>query len=328
METSARSVRALRPLGVGEILDRAVTLCVRNFPTLALIYLLFAVPLAIFQYLGTEDQSRVFGALAQVLQKQSSTGHAADPNAWTKAIGGQPIFNGWTGMLLVWLFLVSPLPAAALTLAVGAFYLGGKIDLGAAYRAALGRWPQLIMYNILWIFCAILLYVILVVGLVVLFIGLALVTTALHGVGVAIDVIVGILVGCLTLAFILVMTLAYEVGFFSCVIERVNFATAFASGFQRVFSRAGMTRTLLAGLAFFAIGIGIYIVMLIGQAVLFGLVRSNVLGIAYATIVSVATAAFSTAYIGIFYFDLRVRKEGLDLELAAADARLAAPSPV
>jgi len=50
LETSAASVGALRPLGIGEILDRAVTLCVKHFLLLALVWLAFAVPLAIFAF--------------------------------------------------------------------------------------------------------------------------------------------------------------------------------------------------------------------------------------------------------------------------------------
>jgi hypothetical protein len=37
----------------------------------------------------------------------------------------------------------------------------------------------------------------------------------------------------------------------------------------------------------------------------------------FSTLLSLATAAFVTAFVGIFYFDLRVRGEGFDLQLAA-----------
>jgi hypothetical protein len=44
----------------------------------------------------------------------------------------------------------------------------------------------------------------------------------------------------------------------------------------------------------------------------------------YATIIEVATAAFTTAFITIFYYDLRVREEALDLQIAAQAAQTGA----
>jgi hypothetical protein len=77
---------------------------------------------------------------------------------------------------------------------------------------------------------------------------------------------------------------------------------------------------MLAGLAYVAIGFGIFIVTAIGESVLFGFLHSNLLGTIFATAVEVASAAFTTAFVTIFYFDLRVREEGLDLQIAARAA--------
>jgi hypothetical protein len=326
LETSAGSVGALRPLGVGEILDRAVTLCVKHFLLLALIWLLFAVPLALFQYFGTEDQTKVFGALADVLQKSSSGGKSSDPDALLKALQGKPIFNAWTVLTFVWIFLVAPLPRAALMTATSALYLGRPIDVAAAYRTALLRWPRLIGLAILWFLCGGILAGILFFGLGMMIFVLALVTAALHTIGVVIDIVFGVLTAIAFIAIFLVAIVAYEMGAFACVVENLGFVAAFASGLQRVFSQAGFRRSLLFGLAYIAISIGIFIVALIGQSVLLGLVRSQVLGMAFTVIVGIVTAGFVTGFFAIFYYDLRVRKEGLDLQLAVAATASAAPS--
>jgi hypothetical protein len=65
-------------------------------------------------------------------------------------------------------------------------------------------------------------------------------------------------------------------------------------------------------------------VTLAGQSIFLGLlggIAGEIGGTAYAALVGIATAAFTTAFIAIFYYDLRVREEGFDLQqLAAAEA--------
>jgi hypothetical protein len=318
LETSAASVGALRPLGIGEILDRAVTLCVKHFLLLALVWLAFAVPLAIFQYFGTEDQTKFFGALADALKNSSAGGKTSSADDLIKAMQGKPVFNTWTVLTFVWIFIVAPLPRAALMIATSALYLGRSIDLASAYRRALGRWPNLIGLAILWGLVAGVAVLILIFGGVMMIFVLALVTAALHAVGIVIDIVLGVVVSIAFVVIAMVAAVAYQMAAFACVVENLNFVDAFASGMQRVFSQAGFRRSLLFGLAYVAITIGITVVALIGQSVLLGFVRSNILGIAFTVIIGIVTAGFVTGFFAIFYYDLRVRKEGLDLQLAAA----------
>ena len=56
MDVSPGVPTTLRPLGLGELLDRAVTLCVRNFWPLAAIYVGFAVLVEVLQFLGGPDR--------------------------------------------------------------------------------------------------------------------------------------------------------------------------------------------------------------------------------------------------------------------------------
>jgi hypothetical protein len=113
--------------------------------------------------------------------------------------------------------------------------------------------------------------------------------------------------------------------YFGCVLEGQNLAEAFISGLRRVFVGIGLRRSLLVGAAFFAILIGIEIVAGVGSAVLVGVLRSIIAGTVYTTIIEVATAAFTTAFITIFYYDLRVREEALDLQIAAQAVQTVAP---
>ena len=143
---------------------------------------------------------------------------------------------------------------------------------------------------------------------------------------VVLGVIVGIIAVVAILAAGIVFLFALQISYFSCVVERANAAAAFGRSMKRAFSGIGLRRTLLIGLVYVAIFLGIALVSAGGQAVVIGLLRAPVLGAIFQTVVRLCTAAFTTAFIGIFYLDLRVREEGLDLALAS-DRAEAQPYP-
>jgi len=317
--------RTLRPLGLGEILDRAVTLCVKHFVIFALIWVVFALPLAILQYLGTEDQTKIFAALSEIL-KQSNAGKSTDPSSIAAALQGKPILNGWTAVYFLALLFFSPLASAALVAAAGAIYLGGRLDFGSAYRAALARYWHLLGYNLIWLLSAGVLYVAIVFVTAILAIGFIALGSALKGAGVAIAVVFGVVLVLTIVAFAMIVLVAYNVGFYVCILERRGFVDAFAAGIGRIFNRVGFLRALWLGLAYMAIGIGVWILNVMGQGILFTLLHSRVVGTAFNALVSVGIAGFTTAFMTIFYFDLRVREEGLDLQLAAQASADALPS--
>jgi hypothetical protein len=306
----------LRPLGVGEVLDRAVNLCVKHFVPLTLIFLVYAIPLAVIQYFASKDSTTMLQALVTTLE----SGKSADPAAISKQLNAAPGPNVWIFVLLLIRFFIAPLPAAALIVAAAAFYLGRPTSFGDAYRAALPRWPQLVGLNFLYGFAAGFLYLAVAIATFVIVLGVVFLYAASHVTGIVIGIVVGAIATILVLAVCLVVALAWQVSYFACVLEQQNFAVAFVSGIQRVFKGVGLQRALLVGLAYVAILIGITLVSGLGETLLIGLVHSAVAGTVYTTIVRVATAAFTTAFIAIFYYDLRVREEGLDLQLAAQAA--------
>ncbi len=312
---------ALRPLGVGEVLDRAVTLCVKHFAVLATIFVVYAVPFAVLQFLAGRDLAGILATVTAAVTAKSTGGKPADPARLAHALASLPPLGAWYPLLVVAIFVVGPLPGAALIEACAAFYLGRPSSFGAAYRTALARWPQLIALNVLYAFAGIVLYVVLVLAVVLVAIGIAAVTTAVHVLGVAVAVTFGLAAFVAGIAFFIVASLALQVSYFTCVVERTNAVTAFSLGLRRVFVGVGLVRSLLVGVAYLAIGIGIGIVALVGESVLVGLLHSQIAGSTYGALVRVATAAFTTAFVGIFYFDLRVREEGLDLQIDAERAR-------
>jgi hypothetical protein len=303
------------------VLDRAVTLCVKFFVPFATIYVVYAIPLAVVTFFATKDLQTVLQSLSDVAQRGAATGHAANQAEILRTLARGGGVNAWTAPLVGMALLVAPLPAAALVEATAATYLGRPPTFAHAYAVALARWLPLIGVNAIYLVLGVLLY--LVVGLAGAFLvfALAYATLALHALGVALDVVVGVAFTLSALAFAIVVFLALQISCFTCVVERANPVTAFKKGIGRVFFGVGLKRSLLVGVAFVAIGIAIAAVSAVGQSLLVGLLHSAVAGAIYSTILSIATAAFTTAFVAIFYFDLRVREEGLDLTLAAQSAR-------
>ncbi len=313
MDSPADLSRELRPLGLGEILDRAVTLTVRYFIPLAAIYVVFAAVLEAVSYLASQDQTRVMLALIDAIK----AGKPLDAALRTLSTQ-QTNFGAWFGVLMVLAFFVAPLPAGALMASAAALYRGTKLSVADAYRVGLNRWPHLLGVGLMYGLTAGALYFGLILVFVLLALLIAALVAALHGVGVAIAVVLGVAAFLVLMCFIAVVAISFQVSCFSCVVERLNFVQAYMAGLRRSFVGVGFRRALAAGLAYMAVAIGLYIIAALGQAAMLALVRSSVLGIVFAIVLQVATITFTTMFLAIFYFDLRVREEGLDLQLAAA----------
>jgi hypothetical protein len=110
------------------------------------------------------------------------------------------------------------------------------------------------------------------------------------------------------------------------VLERLPPAFAFRSGFQRVFGEGQFWRSLGIAAALFGIFIGFEIVgaaigFLVGQSHEFGLL-SVVNGVFEAFLYP-----FIFAVVAVCYYDVRIRREGFDLQMLAAQLGGSAASP-
>lgn len=325
MDVSPGEPTALRPLGLGELLDRAVTVCVRNFWVLAAIYVAFAALIEIFQYLAGPDRVQMMSAITEAL-KQQTAGHPATD--LLKTLSQNPGTIGrWDVLLIATFLLLFPLTEAAMTFAAGALCLGRPATFGEAYAVGLRRWPQLILLNLTYAAAGVAVYIAVLIVILLFAFVLAAAIYALKGIGVALAVVVGIVAFVAALGAAVVAGLAYQVSLCTCVLEGAPFLAAFGAGLRRVFEGVGLRRSLLVGLAYFAIFFGLSIVSSIGAGVLFGVLHSQLLGAIFSALTSVVAGAFSTVFLVLFYYDLRVREEGFDLQLSAG-ALPVAPSAV
>jgi hypothetical protein len=319
MELTPERERTLRPLGIGEVLDRAVTLCVRFFIPLAVVYVVFAIPQGIVQFFASRGFTRLISVFTAAVQTQVATGRPADPAKLAHQLAGSPVPSGWLGLAWVLIFVVAPLAAAALVEMTAADYLGRPSSFAAAYRTALHCWLPLIGVNLLFALAGIFLYFAFALVVVLLGLGIGFLYVFSHPLGLAVGIPFALVLLLAVIAFAVIATLALQVSYFTCVIERASPVRAFSTSISRVFGAIGLPRALLFGAAYLAILLGIGLVALIGEVTVTGLLHSDVAAVTYSTLLRIVTAIFTTAFVCIFYFDLRVREEGYDLQLAAQD---------
>jgi hypothetical protein len=184
------------------------------------------------------------------------------------------------------------------------------------------------MVSILYFVAGAIAYVIVAVAIIAVVLVVALGAKALGTAGTIVAILIGtVFVLALFAAFILAY-LAWLVSSVTTVVERAGPIEAFSRGIARVFDRPNLGRSLLIGLALFAVLFGLAIVGLAGDGLILGLTQSRVISAAYHIIVGILGGVFLYTFATVFYYDLRVRHEGLDLQLAAQAAATPSIAPI
>jgi hypothetical protein len=135
---NAGETYALRPLGIGEILDRAVSLYIRNFLALSAIVLVMLLPYAILQFFVLPDQSALIQQDITILQHPGGAGTLPP---------GAEMSVGRLGLLFLMILvavIIQPFAITAVAVGVARRYLGRPIDLRACFATALQRWPVIL----------------------------------------------------------------------------------------------------------------------------------------------------------------------------------------
>lgn len=295
-QTQPDDVR-LRPLSIGEIFDRSLTLFIRNLPPFLIVAAFVAVPAGFLQY-GLASMN---GTMLQQIAAQSK---GAPPAIF--AMG--PAF--WIGALCV--LLVQPFMYVAMASLVGCIYRGEPRDWRAAYGVALRHAGGILMT----VLCAVVLYI---VGVIAFTIAAMIVAIPLALAGPVVD---GIFIAIAALIFIFVLLIAFlaiALAFNAIGIDELPFGRAIGQSFAHVFSRGEFKKAALIVLAFAAVEIGLSLLVFGIQAIAEAAVHLPALDAALSAALSLFTMGFFGVLIAVYYFDVRVRREGLDLQ-AALDA--------
>ncbi len=297
----------------GDILDYTFRLYRKNFVTMAGIVAVISLPLLILNLASTLYFLQTAG-LGQSTNPFLNPSFAADPASLLPYFGA----SGLIGLLGA---IASVFQTAALSIVVSERFLGRTITIGEAYRRALRRWLSLFL-------------VILIAGMVFLLLGTIFVVPF-----IGIFALIGTRQSFQSSPQL--ATLAMILPLFGCllfipaIIALVLFSTRWAFATQAVVledqnSTGALRRSWrLVGGSFWRvlgiiglIGILIYVLSLAITAVagvIFFVVPSLVVRAAANTLltgmVGILLTPIQIAALTLLYYDLRIRKEGFDLEL-------------
>jgi hypothetical protein len=222
----------------------------------------------------------------------------------------------------VWLCTAAGLPlmyvAAAVSLAQ-LYRAGAGAGASQAYRAALGRIGSLLLLHVFAAVGFVLLLLALMVATVIVMIPAIGIAAVVHV--QAIVALVFALVGlALLLAFLVLFgfaIMAYGFALLDVALGERAAWPAFRMALARTFGRGTRKRTLAFALVITALSFGEVLVSISGTSLIGSLVHVRAVNEAFATLVEFAADLVFIAFLIVAYFDVRVRREGLDLEVAA-----------
>ncbi len=293
----------LRALGIGEIFDRAVTMYVRNFVAFTLIVLTLLVPVGVLQYLYTDRAGQSFAQLLRQIQHPGSI--APYDSSQLAALVA----------IALLLLLLAPFTNNAVAVGVAAIYAGYRPSYREGFARVLARWAPLFGTSILSMLILIGSYFALVIGFAIL----AVIGVALSRGIPTFELILGIIAIVLLLAAIVVfviLALCCAFALYATTIEDSSPADAIGEGFRRIFNRRELPKAVLISLAYMALEIGALILSGVVGVTMLEFVHSTAAEIATGTVINAILTAFLTVLLAVYYYDVRTRTEGLDLEVA------------
>jgi hypothetical protein len=247
---------------------------------LSLIYLLFIVPVTLCQIWGGGDQGSFFNVLPDLLRaSQGDPSKPVDSKEISKIFEQLSVFNGYSALWVALMVFVRELPIAALMIAISQAYFGSAVA----------------------IFLSLLLAAVLLGMLVPQF-------------ALAIEIPVGILFTIAFAVLALLIGLSLYMSYLTCIIERKSVMNSFRLAMQRSFAPKNLRGSLAVAFAFGAIVCGIILVGVAVSAVLDSIFKGDLAGLLFTSLLSVVFIVLVTGLFVTYYYDVRIRREGFDLE--------------
>jgi hypothetical protein len=307
----------LRPLGIGEIIDRAVTLYLRNFvPLTATVLVVVFIPFSAGEYFLLDAQSGEFHAIFGILQHP---GTQPTPEALQEMVSYPELFLGY--LMIVATAVLGLFANNAVAVNVAAVYAGRAPDVTGSLRVTFRRWASLLGLLCLAFLIALSAYAILILVIVAGVVGVGGTAAAFPGalrsplvVTILILLSVALFVAAVVAAALLILTFTFAG--YAIVIEKKGVIEAVGSGFARIFNRNEWGRAVLILVVAFFIGVGISMVSGIGEMLLFFVPGGQIVAAMLSALVGVVSAAVQTVFYAVYYYDVRIRREGFDLEMA------------
>lgn len=308
----------LRPLGFGELLDRAIKLVMRNFKAFFLPVLVISLVVGV---VGTSLLFAVFPALF-VFDPTAIEGVGAEGPLPTSPLEiGALIGAGTVTATLQWLGFL--LAAGACFRAIQVAYAGGVPEAGEAARTSLRRLHSVFWLGLIYGLVSFGLYIgmSIVIGILV-----GVVTSA--GVPLAVAIVVGVLVGVGVAALWWWIVVRWSVALPALFTEDLRGTKALARSWSLTRGRGWVIFGLLI-ITVLLVGVLYVVVFALTTGLAFvgaeSIVAQLIINVVAGAVFNVVSVPVLAALLGAIYYDLRVRKEGFDLELVAG--RVAAGVP-
>lgn len=302
------SVRGLeRPLGLGEILDRAVTLSVQQFPMLLGVVAVVSLPRAILQSFGFNPLTQYIAAV-----QAGSHGGGRDMN---KILASIPLARPYDYAIIGITLFFSPLLAGAMTVAVARSLDGERLSIASSYLPALRRWASLLGSFLVWILigASAIIVLSLVFGLGALLVIRATGATATSASGTGAILLIGLVALVIAIPLFALGYALYIVSFASVVLETPNPFVAVGRAFARIFARREFLRAMVVSFALIAITFAAALFGALLGGLAFAVTKWFASYIIVVQLVNSVGIIFATAAATIYYFDVRLRREGGDL---------------
>ncbi|KGM10013.1 hypothetical protein N869_05820 [Cellulomonas bogoriensis 69B4 = DSM 16987] len=299
-----RGIVPLRPLGLGEVLDGAFR-AIRANP--AVMFGISAVVITLTVLLDSLVQWYLFSDLGQLMMLE------VEPDA--EVVLGELVgLAGGSTLSMLVSIIATTLLTGILILSVSRSVIGQRISVAAAWQRTLPRILPLLGLTLLVILLLFLVPAVVIVGAVLLFAAEA--WAAAFGL-----MVLGSIASIVWMAWIAVRTLLSTA---ALMLEEQGVLGGFRRGWE--LSRGSFWR-LLGYYLLVSMVVGVVASIIVFPAAMIpAMLQLDPLGdpvaiasSAVATIIaSVLTTPFSAAVFALLYIDLRIRREGLDVELARA----------
>ncbi len=302
-----------RPMGLGELLDRSLNLYRRNFLLFLGIVAIVEIPITLAQVLFT---LLLF----------------PNPSLFESSVSTAFSFFAYEGMQLI-LILVSIIGQvvimSALAIAVSERYHEKSISLKQVYGRTLRRWDTLLLLLlIIGITNAVVLAVLFVPGILIAVLGAGGGSTA-----AGLAAFLGLSLSCLAfvpvvIAFIFLNTV-WAFSFPAAMLENLTAIRALgrswnlvSSHFWRVLGTLLILLLFIYGLIF---GPTLLLTLLVRVVSISSLVLESAINTVASGLISLFVTPVQFAVLALLYYDIRIRKEGYDLQVRV-DAMDVAPA--
>lgn len=300
----------LRPLGIGEIFDRAITLFVRNFLPFVAISTILLVPIAITRYVSTDMQIHSVASASD--PPKSSSRHPSPP---ADALDARVVVSSLVLIVSMGLmYLAWPIVTNAVAVGVAQQYYGRAVRFRDCYAIALRRWASILGAMLiagmaiaaLYFACALV-----IVGLLAAAVGVANAAPAL-------SIVLGVMTA-ITIVALLVTLLVFVIvsafAAYGASLESLGAVEAFRRAMLRIFNRREFGKALLIGLTVAAAYFGGTILAAAPLLITLVMPAAMIPAVVLESVLEVLVIALMTVLLAVYYFDVRVRREGLDLDV-------------